>query len=43
MRVEVVQRGLRANDARAEELRARFDRAGLLAVNVIGSPGSAVV
>jgi len=40
MRVEVVERVLRANDALAEELRARFDRAGVLAVNVIGSPGS---
>ncbi len=40
MRVEVVERVLRANDALAEELRARFDRAGALVVNIIGSPGS---
>ncbi|MCL6552160.1 MAG: hydrogenase nickel incorporation protein HypB [Firmicutes bacterium] len=40
MRVEVVERVLRANDALAEELRARFDGAGVLAVNVIGAPGS---
>jgi hydrogenase nickel incorporation protein HypB len=40
MRVEVVERVLRANDALAEELRARLDGAGVLAVNVIGAPGS---
>jgi hydrogenase nickel incorporation protein HypB len=40
MRVEVVERVLRANDALAEEVRATLDRAGVLAINVIGSPGS---
>lgn len=40
MRFEVIERVLRANDALAEEVRATLDRAGTLAVNVIGSPGS---
>jgi len=40
MRVEVVERVLRANDALAEEVRATLDAAGVLAVNFIGSPGS---
>ena len=40
MRVEVVERVLRANEALAEEVRATLDRAGVLAINVIGSPGS---
>lgn len=40
MRVEVVERVLRVNDALAQEVRAELDRAGTLAVNVIGSPGS---
>jgi hydrogenase nickel incorporation protein HypB len=40
MRVEVLERVLRANDALAEEVRAMLDRAGTLAINVIGSPGS---
>lgn len=40
MRVEVVQRVLRANDALAEELRARFEQAGVTAVSLLGSPGS---
>lgn len=40
MRIEVVERVLRANDALAEEVRATLDRAGVLAINLIGSPGS---
>jgi hydrogenase nickel incorporation protein HypB len=40
MRVEVVERLLKTNDALAEEVRAALDRAGVLAVNLIGSPGS---
>jgi hydrogenase nickel incorporation protein HypB len=40
MRIEVVERVLRANDALAEEVRAALDQAGTLAINVIGSPGS---
>jgi hydrogenase nickel incorporation protein HypB len=40
MRVEVIERVLKVNDALAEEVRAILDRAGVLAVNVIGSPGS---
>lgn len=40
MRVEVVERVLKANDALAEEVRATLDQARVLAVNVIGSPGS---
>jgi hydrogenase nickel incorporation protein HypB len=40
MRVEVVERVLRANDALAEENRAALDAAGVLALNLIGSPGS---
>ncbi len=40
MRIEVVERILRANDALAEEVRATLTRAGVLAINVIGSPGS---
>lgn len=40
MRVEVVERVLRANDALAEEVRAALDAAGVLALNLIGSPGS---
>jgi hydrogenase nickel incorporation protein HypB len=40
MRIEVVERVLKANEALAEEVRATLDRAGVLAINVIGSPGS---
>lgn len=40
MRIEVVERVLRANDALAEEVRAALDRRGILALNLIGSPGS---
>ncbi len=40
MRIEVVERVLRANDALAEEVRATLNQAGTLAINVIGSPGS---
>jgi hydrogenase nickel incorporation protein HypB len=40
MRVEVVERVLKVNDALAEEVRAVLDRTGTLAINVIGSPGS---
>lgn len=40
MRIEVVERVLRANDALAEEVRATLNRVGTLAINVIGSPGS---
>jgi hydrogenase nickel incorporation protein HypB len=39
MRVEVVERILRANDALAEEVRATLDAARVLAINFIGSPG----
>lgn len=40
MRIEVVERVLRVNDALAEEVRATLNQAGTLAINVIGSPGS---
>ena len=40
MRIEVVERVLRANDALAEEVRAALNRVGTLAINVIGSAGS---
>jgi len=40
VRVEVVQRILRANDALAGEVRALLDQAGITAINLIGSPGS---
>jgi hydrogenase nickel incorporation protein HypB len=40
MRVEIVERVLKVNDALAEEVRAQFDRSGTLAINIIGSPGS---
>ncbi len=40
MRIEIVERVLKANDALAEEVRATLDRAGVLAINIIGSPGS---
>jgi hydrogenase nickel incorporation protein HypB len=40
MRVEVVERVLRANDALAEEVRASLRRAGALAISLMGSPGS---
>lgn len=40
MRVEVLERVLKVNDALAEEVRATLDRTGTLAINVIGSPGS---
>jgi hydrogenase nickel incorporation protein HypB len=40
VRVEVIERILRANDALAEEVRAALDRTGTFAVNLIGSPGS---
>lgn len=40
MRIEIVERVLRVNDALAEEVRATLDREGILAVNIIGSPGS---
>jgi hydrogenase nickel incorporation protein HypB len=40
MRVEVLERVLKVHDALAEEVRAALDRAGIVAINVIGSPGS---
>lgn len=40
MEVKVVQNILKANDSVARLNRTRFDAAGLLAVNFIGSPGS---
>ncbi len=40
VRVEVVERILRANDALAGEVRALLDGAGITAINLIGSPGS---
>lgn len=40
MEVKVVQNVLRANDALARANRNEFDEAGLLAVNLIGSPGA---
>lgn len=40
MEVKVVERVLKVNDALARANRARFDQAGLLAVNFIGSPGA---
>lgn len=40
MEVKVVQNILKANDSVARLNRSRFDAAGLLAVNFIGSPGS---
>lgn len=40
MEVKVVQNILKANDSVARANRARFDGAGLLAVNFIGSPGA---
>lgn len=40
MRVEIVERVLKVNDALAEEVRALLDGAGVLAINLIGSPGS---
>ncbi|MDR7523344.1 MAG: hydrogenase nickel incorporation protein HypB [Armatimonadota bacterium] len=40
MRVEVLERVLRANDALAEEVRTTLYRAGVVAINIIGSPGS---
>jgi hydrogenase nickel incorporation protein HypB len=40
MEVKVVENVLKWNDALARANRARFDTAGLLAVNFIGSPGS---
>jgi len=40
MEVKVVQNILKANDSVARVNRARFDAAGVLAVNFIGSPGS---
>jgi hydrogenase nickel incorporation protein HypB len=40
MRIEVIERVLRANDTLAEEVRSTLDRAGVLGINVIGSPGS---
>src|SRR3989304_7123994 len=40
MRVEVLERVLKVNDALAEEVRATLDLAGTLASSRIGSPGS---
>jgi hydrogenase nickel incorporation protein HypB len=40
MEVKVVENVLKWNDALARANRARFDAAGLLALNFIGSPGS---
>ncbi len=40
MRIEIVERVLKANDALAEEVRATLDGAGILGINMIGSPGS---
>lgn len=40
MQIPVVQKVLAANDLIAEELRAQFDRAGVPAVNLMGSPGA---
>jgi len=40
MRIPLVRRVLEANDLIAAELRAGFEKAGLFAVNVMGSPGA---
>jgi hydrogenase nickel incorporation protein HypB len=40
MQVKVVTRILEANDRMAEENRRRFAEAGLLAVNIMGTPGA---
>ncbi|MEW8977146.1 MAG: hydrogenase nickel incorporation protein HypB [Symbiobacterium sp.] len=40
MEVKVVERILKANDAVARSNRSRFDAAGVLVVNFIGSPGA---
>ncbi|MBP2018895.1 hydrogenase nickel incorporation protein HypB [Symbiobacterium terraclitae] len=40
MEVKVVERILKVNDAVAQANRSRFDAAGVLAVNIIGSPGA---
>jgi hydrogenase nickel incorporation protein HypB len=40
MRIIAVKKILKANDQLAAENRARLDRAGIFAVNVVGSPGS---
>ena len=40
MEVKVVERILKVNDAVAQANRSRFDAAGVLAVNLIGSPGA---
>jgi hydrogenase nickel incorporation protein HypB len=40
MRVEVIERVLKVNDTLAEEVRQTLDRAGVFAINLIGSPGS---
>jgi hydrogenase nickel incorporation protein HypB len=40
MRVEIIERVLKANDTLAQEVREALDRAGVMGVNLIGSPGS---
>jgi hydrogenase nickel incorporation protein HypB len=40
MRIEVVERVLKVNDALAEEVRATLNHGGVIGVNLIGSPGS---
>jgi hydrogenase nickel incorporation protein HypB len=40
MRIEIVERVLKVNDTLAEEVRKTLTGAGVLAVNVMGSPGS---
>lgn len=40
MRIPVVQKVLAANDLLADELRGRFRKAGVLVVNLMGSPGA---
>jgi len=40
MQIPVIQKVLAANDLISEELRAQFEKAGLLVVNLMGSPGA---
>lgn len=40
MKIEVVQDILQANKATAQELRTRFQKDGIVVINVLGSPGS---
>ena len=40
MQIQVVEKVFAANDLMAQELRDRFEKAGLFAVNLMGSPGA---